>query len=148
MYKRQVWNKLILLLSMEWLWTAGREYLWIILAYVVAVGFIYVVFLYIRLSLIHISPITDTPKGCHISEPSPPPIAIGTMPRIVVKVVTVSYTHLDVYKRQLLPCPEGRGILSGSDLMVDLPAMIDSYTLQPSIPSDGGTVTTASPRHS
>ena len=35
--------------------------------------------------------------------------------------------------------PEGRGILSGSDLMVDLPAMIDSYTLQPSIPSDGGT---------
>ena len=48
----------------------------------------------------------------------------------------------------LLPCPEGRGILSGSDLMVDLPAMIDSYTLQPSIPSDGGTVTTASPRHS
>jgi rRNA maturation protein Nop10 len=32
--------------------------------------------------------------------------------------------------------------------MVDLPAMIDSYTLQPSIPSDGGTVTTASPRHS
>ena len=61
---------------------------------------------------------------------------------------TVSYKHLDVYKRQLLPCPEGRGILSGSDLMVDLPAMIDSYTLQPSIPSDGGTVTTASPRHS
>ena len=27
-----MWNKLILLLSMEWLWTAGREYLWIILA--------------------------------------------------------------------------------------------------------------------
>ena len=26
--------------------------------------------------------------------------------------------------------------------------LIDSYTLQPSIPSDGGTVTTASPRHS
>ena len=25
--------------------------------------------------------------------------------------------------------------------MVDLPAMIDSYTLQPSIPSDGGSVT-------
>ncbi len=42
----------------------------------------------------------------------------------------------------------GRGILSGSILMVDLPAKINIYTLQPSIPSDGGIVTTPSPHHS
>ncbi len=32
-------------------------------------------------------PITATPIGRHISEPSPLPIAIGTMPRMVVSVV-------------------------------------------------------------
>ena len=34
-----------------------------------------------------------------------------------------------------------------STLMVDLPAKINVYALQPSIPSDGGTVTSASPHH-
>ncbi len=37
--------------------------------------------------------------------------------------------------------------LSGSTLTVDLPAIINIYTLQPAIPSAGGTVTTASPLH-
>jgi hypothetical protein len=41
---------------------------------------------------------------------------------------------------------ESRG-LSGSILMVDLPAIINIYTLQPAIPSAGGTVTTPSPLH-
>ena len=40
------------------------------------------------------------------------------------------------------------GVLSGSALPVDLPAGIYAYTLQPAIPSAGGTVTSPSPRHS
>ena len=40
------------------------------------------------------------------------------------------------------------GGLSGSALPVDLPAGIYAYTLQPAIPSAGGTVTSPSPRHS
>ena len=42
---------------------------------------------------------------------------------------------------------KGRGILSGSDPAVDLPAAVCSYTLQPAVPSAGGSVTSASPRH-
>ena len=40
------------------------------------------------------------------------------------------------------------GGLSGSALPVDLPAGIYTYTLQPAIPSAGGTVTSPSPRRS
>ena len=39
-------------------------------------------------------------------------------------------------------------ILSGSALAADLPTAIDTYTLQPAIPSAGRTVTSPSPHHS
>ena len=44
--------------------------------------------------------------------------------------------------------PRGLSVLSGSDLKVDLPASIDSYTLKPAIPSAGRTVTPPSPLRS
>ena len=45
------------------------------------------------------------------------------------------------------PPPEGKAVLSGSDREVCFTASLGSYTLQPAIPSAGGGVTTASPRH-
>ena len=44
--------------------------------------------------------------------------------------------------------PRGLSVLSGSDLKVDLPASIHSYTLKPAIPSAGRTVTAPSPLRS
>ena len=41
--------------------------------------------------------------------------------------------------------PRGLSVLSGSDPVVDLPATVNSYTLQPAIPSAGRTVTSPSP---
>ena len=53
-----------------------------------------------------------------------------------------------VWLPMLLDCPEGRSILSSSALSADLPAEINAYTLQRTIPSVRDGVTTASPRHS
>ena len=44
--------------------------------------------------------------------------------------------------------PRGARVLSGSAPRVDLPARVCAYTLQPAIPSAGGTLTAPSPRHS
>ena len=44
--------------------------------------------------------------------------------------------------------PRGLSVLSSSDLKVDLPASIDSYTLKPAIPSAGRTFTPPSPLRS
>ena len=44
--------------------------------------------------------------------------------------------------------PRGDRVLSGSARTVDLPAVLSAYTLQPAIPSAGGTLTAPSPRHS
>ena len=74
----------------------------------------------------------------------------STRPRVSVYGTGAPTVELSGFSRErgYARCwgsPEGIPILSGSDQAVDLPAALNSYTLQPAIPSAGGAVTSPSP---
>ena len=74
----------------------------------------------------------------------------STRPRVSVYGTGAPQVMLSGFSRRYgyprSDCPEGRSVLSGSALLPDLPGRIHAYALKPSIPSDGGGVTPASPR--
>ena len=76
----------------------------------------------------------------------------STRPRVSVYGTGASRLEFSGFSRRYdylryRRAPEGLPYYRVSDLAVDLPAAIGSYALQPTIPSVGGSVTPASPRH-
>ena len=62
---------------------------------------------YLYLSLIHILPRIARPFSFLLPSAAPRP-APPELPKLVFRVESVSYTHLDVYKRQGSDSPDGR----------------------------------------
>ena len=92
----------------------------------------------------------NLPSSLTVNLPSA--LVFSTRPRVSVygtgatRLMFSGFSWRHGYLRYCLAL-KGRGILSGSDPAVDLPAAVCSYTLQPAVPSAGGSVTSASPRH-
>ena len=73
-----------------------------------------------------------------------PRVSVYGTGRVALKFSGFSWQH--GYLR-CHPAPEGRAYSRASDQGVDFPAPLGSFALKPPIPSGGGSVTAASPRH-
>ena len=73
-----------------------------------------------------------------------PRVSVYGTGRVALKFSGFSWQH-DYLRCH--PAPEGRAYSRASDQGVDFPAPLNSFALKPPIPSGGGSVTPASPRH-